>query len=89
MAARSSLFLMNAAALDAETLGDFHEVGIEPVEVVGAADVGLVAQDGVAADTAVEAVFPLHDHAEVLVVQDHRLGGDLLDVRRWRAPGCS
>ena len=29
----------------------------------------------------VEAIFPLHDHAEMLVVQDQRFGGDLLDVR--------
>src|SRR5207249_678041 len=27
-------------------------------------------------------VFPLHDHAEVLVIEDHRFGSDLLDMRR-------
>ena len=72
-------FLDHAAALHAETLGDLHKVWVECGRIVGAADVGLVTEDGVAADAAVEAVFPLHDHPEVLVVQDHRLGRDLLD----------
>ena len=30
----------------------------------------------------VEFVFPLHHHAQVLIVQDERLGGDLFNVRR-------
>ena len=33
-----------------------------------------------AAVAAVEVVLPLHDHTEVLVVEDNGLGGDLLDV---------
>ena len=34
-----------------------------------------------AAIACVELIFPLHHHAEVLVVQNDRLGRDLLDVR--------
>ena len=34
-----------------------------------------------AAISAVKAIFPLHDHAEMLVVQDDRLCRDPLDVR--------
>ena len=34
-----------------------------------------------AAVALIKLVFPLHDHAEVLVVKDERLGCDFLDVR--------
>ena len=40
-----------------------------------------VAEIGVSPVAVVEFVFPLHHHAEVLVVQDECLGGDLFDVR--------
>src|SRR5581483_11165687 len=74
-------FLDHATAFYAEAFGDLDEVGIKRVGIVGAADVALVAEDGVAADAAVEAILPLHHHAEMLVVQDHRLRGDVLDLR--------
>ena len=73
-------FEMNAAPLDAETFGDFYEVGIEAGEIFRAADVGFVAENGIAADAAVEAVLPLHDHTEMLIIENHRFGGDFLDV---------
>src|SRR5437879_5642081 len=41
-----------------------------------------VAEISVSSVALVEFVFPLHHHAQVLVVQDERLGGDLFNVRR-------
>ena len=73
-------FFVDAATLHAEAFGDFYEIWIQAGEVVGTADIGLVAEDGVASDAAVEAIFPLDDHAEVLIIEDHRFCGDLLDV---------
>jgi len=55
---------------------NLHEIGVEAGEIFRAADVRFVAEDRVAADAAVETIFPLHDHAEVLVIQDHRLRRD-------------
>ena len=72
--------LHDLAGLDAEAVGDLDEIRIEAGRVIGRADIGGVAQDGVAAGAGVEAVFPLHDHAEVLVVEDEDLGVDLLDL---------
>ncbi len=72
---------VDAPAWDAETGGDLDEIGVEAAEIIGAADVVFVAEDGVAADAVVETIFPLHDHAEVLVVQDHRFGSDFFDFR--------
>ena len=39
-----------------------------------------VAKVRVAAVRIVKAIFPLNDHAEMLVVDDHRLGRDAFDV---------
>ena len=77
--AQFALFV-DAACFHAEALGDGHEVGVNAGKVVGAADIRFIAEDRVAADAAVEAVFPLYDHAEVLVVKNHRFRRDLLNV---------
>src|SRR5262245_61305463 len=66
----------NPLAGDVEAGADPHVVGVNLRAVVRVAEVS------VAAVAFVEVVLPLHDHAEVLVVEDDRLGGNLLDVRR-------
>ena len=72
--------LHDLAGLDAEAVGDLDEVRVEAARVVGRADILGVAENRVAAGTGIEAVFPLHDHAEVLVIEDEDLGVDLLDL---------
>ena len=61
-------FLDDAAALHAEAFGDLHEIRIKCAGIVGAADIVHVAENRVAPQAAVEAVLPLHHHAEVLVI---------------------
>ena len=63
----------NALALHAETLRDGHEVRVR-FHVVARTEVRLGA---VATE---EAIFPLHHHPEVLIVQNHHLCGDLFGV---------
>ena len=55
----------------AEALGQRHEIGIRLLVVAGA-------EVGVAAVAVVEAVLPLHHHAQVLVVQQQHLDRQLL-----------
>ena len=65
----------DAPAPHAEALGDRHEVGVRLLVVAGA-------EVGVAAVAAVEAVLPLHHHAQVLVVQQQHLDRQLLACRQ-------
>ena len=74
MASRRSFFEHDALGRDVEGFGHGDVIRIDLLHVFRIAEVS------VAAVAFVEAVFPLHHHAEVLVVQDERLGGDLLDV---------
>ena len=60
-----------AAAPHAEALGDRHEVGYGSSLEAGA-------EVGVAAVAVVEAVLPLHHHAQVLVVEQQHLDRQLL-----------
>ena len=75
------LALDNAPTGYAEALGDFDEIRIDGVDIVGATDVVFVAKNRLAAHAFVEEVFPLHNHTEVLVIEDDRLGVDLFDLR--------
>jgi hypothetical protein len=68
----------HAFAGNAEAFAHFHVVGIDALQVLG------VAEEGVAAVALVEAVLPLHHHAEMLVVQNQYLRRDALDVRRGK-----
>lgn len=75
-------FSLDAFGLDIEAFANLDVVGVNAIEVLG------VAEEGVCAVGAIEAVFPLDDHAEVLVVEDDDFccdafdfgGGELLDV---------
>ena len=59
----------------AEAFGNIDIIGLDALQVA------WIAEEGMTTITAVEAVFPLHNHAEVLVVQNNCLCGDALDVR--------
>ena len=72
-------FFMDAASLDAESLGNFYVIGIEAWEVIRASDIVGVAQDSLGSYSLVEAILPLNDHAQVLIIQDHGFGMDLFD----------
>ena len=65
----------HALAFHAEGIADAHVVGINLRAMVGITEVSVTTV------AAIEVILPLHDHAEVLVVQDDGLGGNLLDVR--------
>ncbi len=75
-------FVHDAFAGDSEAFAHFDVVRVDACGVVHREVVGFtrVAQEGVAAVGFVEAVFPLHDHAEVLVVKHEGLGRDVFDM---------
>ena len=70
----------DAASGNSEAFRDFHEVGIEGVDIVGASDVIFVAEDGLAADAVIHEVLPLNHHSEVLIVEDDGLRVDFFDL---------
>ena len=69
------LFVLDPLAGDAEPLAHIHVIGIDALEVFG------ISEKGMTAIAAVKTVFPLNDHAEVLVVQDNHFYCDALDMR--------
>ena len=56
---------------DAESLADGQVIRKNLLGILG------VAEEGVAPVTGEEAIFPLNDHSEVLVIDDDRLGGNV------------
>ena len=74
--------LHHAAALNTEALRNRNEVRIKSFRIVGRTDVLRVAEQSLSAVRAVEAVFPLGNHAEVLIVQNHGFDGELFDRHR-------
>ncbi len=70
----------DAASGNPEAFRDFHEVGIEGVDIVGASDVIFVAEDGLATDAVIHEVLPLNHHPEVLIVEDDGLRVDFFDL---------
>ena len=61
----------DALGRNAESLADGQVIGKNLLGILG------VAEEGVAPVTREEAIFPLHNHSEVLVINDDRLGGDV------------
>ena len=57
-----------------EALAHLDVVGIDSLEVF------RISEEGIASVAAMESVFPLNDHAKVLVIEDDHLYGDLFDV---------
>ena len=66
---------------DPEALAHLDVVRVDRIQVVRSAEVFRIAKDGVSTHAFVKPVFPLHDHPEVLVVQEKALGVDLFDLR--------
>ena len=61
----------DAFGRNAESLADGQVIGKNLLGILG------VAEEGVASVAGEEAVFPLHDHSEVLVIDDDGLGGNV------------
>ena len=87
------LLLRHRLGLPAEAAGDHHEIGIaalgrDAVSLSGRLGIVDRPEVGVGPIPLEEAVLPLHDHAEVLVVEEQHLdrdvltgaGGEFLDV---------
>ena len=58
----------DALRWDAEALADGEVIGKDSFWGVG------IAEEGVASVTGEEAIFPLYDHSEILVIDDDGLG---------------
>ena len=67
-------FVMDPLAGDSEAFAKLDIVRVDALQVL------RIAEEGVPAISSVEAVLPLHDHAEVLVVQNDCFRRDALDV---------